>query len=44
LQSAALGRGWKISTALLTFDFNHASANSPGASYRPTATDPLWDL
>jgi len=45
LQSAALGRGWKISTAALpTFDFNHAASNSPGASYRPAFADPLFDL
>jgi hypothetical protein len=45
LQAAALSRGWKISAAALpTLDFNHASANNPGASYRPAATDPLFDL
>ena len=44
LWTAALGRGWKISTAALpTFDFNHASANAPGPYYRPAFTDPLFD-
>jgi predicted DNA-binding transcriptional regulator AlpA len=45
LQTSAIGRGWKISTAALpTFDFNHASANSPGAHYRPAFADPLFDI